>query len=69
MCLLCIHTHTHTHTHAGYHPAAPNGFVNGTGEEEEEEQTEVDSYPEDGPLNLSGVHSLKRVPVHIVSNG
>jgi hypothetical protein len=43
----------------GYHTVAPNGFVNGMGDEME--QNEDDAYPEDGPL-YSGADSLRRVP-------
>ena len=46
-------------THTGYHAAAPNGFMNGMGDELE--QNEDDAYPEDGPLH-SGTHSLRRIP-------
>ena len=52
------HTHTHTHTLTGY-AAAPNGFMNGVGDDHEA-QLEEDAYPEDGPL-YSGTHSLRRI--------
>ena len=44
---------------AGYHLTAPNGFVNGMGDESE--QNEDDAYPEEGPL-FSGAQSLRRIP-------
>ena len=47
------------YNYAGYNSSAPNGFVNGMGDDVE--QNEDDAYPEDGPLQ-SGAHSLRRVP-------
>ena len=55
---LRLYCYSHVLTHTGYHPVAPNGFVNGMGDELE--QNEDDAYPEDGPLH-SGTHSLRRI--------
>lgn len=52
-CPCCIHSCT-----AGVRTIAPNGFMNGTAEEEQNDATE-DVYP-DGPLQ-SGTQSLRRI--------
>ena len=56
--ILQLYCYSHVLAYTGYHPVASNGFVNGMGDELE--QNEDDAYPEDGPLH-SGTHSLRRI--------
>ena len=56
--LTYIYSHAPILTYIGYHAVAPNGFVNGMGDELK--HNEEDAYPEDGPLH-SGTHSLRRI--------
>ena len=56
--LTYTYSHAHMLTYTGYHAVAANGFVNGMGDELE--QNEEDAYPEDGPLH-SGTQSLRRI--------